>query len=245
MIVTANHSDFARATNAIGHGAAMRTTYMNQPMLSADPFVLFGQDNSRAAHFRREVLELGQPIPYGQHPLGVIDVKGGRECHTRYRRGINVHHAQRWMVGHEMTAAFRAVLPVAQARFHEVTDQTGARRDGHVFGLPQGERIHRRGRPRSARIAMAIPHRLRRSVHFDFDSSAEAAPLMCHHIQFHLLHCSAEIYIAAVLPPASSMHAYEARLHLRQLAIMSTFGLEHVRQNLNGLSALSPYGTRG
>src|SRR6202035_2573220 len=67
----------------------------------------------------REVLELGQPIPYGQHRLGIVDVKGGGECHTRYRRGINIHHAQWRMVGHEMTAAFRAVLPVAHARFHE------------------------------------------------------------------------------------------------------------------------------
>jgi len=150
-------------------------------------FVLFGQDNSRAAHFGGEVLELGQPVLYGQHPLGIVDVKGGRECHTRYRRGINVHHAQRWMVGHEMTAAFCAVLPVVHARFHEVADQTGARRDRDVFGLPQGESIHRRGRPRSARIAMAIPHCLRRSVHFDFDSSAEAAPMMCRHIPFRLL----------------------------------------------------------
>ena len=90
-------------------------------------FWLFGQDSSRAAHFGREVLELGQPIPYGQHRLGIVDVKGGGECHTRYRRGINIHHAQRRMVGHEMTAAFRAVLPVAHARFHEVADQAGAR----------------------------------------------------------------------------------------------------------------------
>jgi hypothetical protein len=40
------------------------------------------------------------------------------------------------MVGHEMTAAFRAVLPVAHARFHEVADQAGARGDPDVFGLP-------------------------------------------------------------------------------------------------------------
>ena len=83
-------------------------------------FTLAGQ--FPAAHFSREVLKLGQPIPYGQHRLGIVDVKGGGECHPRYRRGINIHHAQRRMVGHEMTAAFRAVLPVAHARFHEVAD---------------------------------------------------------------------------------------------------------------------------
>ena len=149
-------------------------------------FCLFGQDSSRAAHFGREVLELGQPIPYGQHRLGIVDVKGGGECHTRYRRGINIHHAQRRMVGHEMTAAFRAVLPVAHARFHEVADQAGARGNLDVFGLPQAERIHGSGRPGPARIAVAISHRLRRSVHFDFDSSAEAVPLMCRHVRFRL-----------------------------------------------------------
>ena len=34
-----------------------------------------------------------------------------------------------------MTAAFRAVLPVAHARFHEVADQAGARGNPDVFGL--------------------------------------------------------------------------------------------------------------
>ena len=32
-----------------------------------------------------------------------------------------------------MTAAFRAVLPVAHARFHEVADQAGARDNLDVF----------------------------------------------------------------------------------------------------------------
>jgi hypothetical protein len=58
-----------------------------------------------------------------------------------------------------------------------VADQAGARGNLDVFGLPQGERIHGSGRPGPARIAVAISHRLRRSVHFDFDSSAEAVPL--------------------------------------------------------------------
>ena len=97
-----------------------------------------------------------------------------------------------------MTAAFRAVLPVAHARFHEVADQAGARGDPDVFGLPQGERIHGSGRPGPARIAVAIPHRLWRSVHFDFDSSAEAVPLMCRHVRFRLVvHCSVVICNAA------------------------------------------------
>ena len=77
------------------------------------------------------------------------------------------------MVVHEMTAAFRTVLPVAHARFHEVADQAGARGDLDVFGLPQSKRVHRSGRPGPARIAMAISHCLRSSVNFDFDSSAE------------------------------------------------------------------------
>jgi len=100
--------------------------------------------------------------------------------------------------GWEMTAAFRAVLPVAHARFHEVADQAGARGNLDVFGLPQAERIHGSGRPGPARIAVAISHRLRRSVHFDFDSSAEAVPLMCRHVRFRLVvHCSVVICNAA------------------------------------------------
>ena len=95
------------------------------------------------------------------------------------------------MVGHEMTAAFRAVLPVAHARFHEVADQAGARGNPDVFGLPQGERIHRSSRPGPARIAMAISHRLRSSVYFDLDSFTEAVPSMCRHVRSTLLFIAA------------------------------------------------------
>jgi hypothetical protein len=45
---------------------------------------------------------------------------------------------------------------------------------------------------------MAISHRLRRSIHFDFDGSAEATPLMCGHDPFRLVvHCSIVIGNAA------------------------------------------------
>src|ERR671919_169791 len=50
----------------------------------------------------------------------------------------------------------------------------------HGFRLPQGERIHRPSRPRTARTAMTIAHALRRSGDFQFHSAAKTASEVSH-----------------------------------------------------------------
>src|SRR5262249_49646224 len=88
--------------------------------------------------------------------------------------GIDVCEAERRVAGHDMSAAFRAELPVALFRLLEVADELRALRDLHVLGLPQGEGIHRARRPGSAGCAVAVAHPQGRALHFDLDRAAEA-----------------------------------------------------------------------
>ena len=64
-------------------------------------------------------------------------------------------------------------------------------------------------------------HRLRRSVHFDFDSSAEAVPLMCRHVRFRLVvNCKKVISLRSARgyvlhPPESSSSLISAEQPVR------------------------------
>ena len=101
-------------------------------------------------HFGREVLELAaaHTLDMGSAPSGAQLTSAGRMAATlgtSSRHQTSTMPSGGWLVMRS-TAAFRAVLPVADARFHEVADRAGARGNPDVFGLPQAERIHGSGR---------------------------------------------------------------------------------------------------
>src|SRR3954468_9890497 len=75
------------------------------------------------AHFSRVVLQFRKTILHRQHRLRVIDVDIWGESHSRNSSRIDIDQAPKRMVGHQMSTALRAVLPVASLRFHEVPDE--------------------------------------------------------------------------------------------------------------------------
>src|SRR5205807_4919623 len=75
-----------------------------------------------AAEFSGKILQLGQAIAHRQHRLGVVDVNARGEGERRDRCGEHVDEAERRMIGHQMPAAFRAVLTLAELALLEAGD---------------------------------------------------------------------------------------------------------------------------
>jgi hypothetical protein len=79
-----------------------------------------------------------------------------------------------------MTAALLAVHALAERRLLEGADMLGASLDLHMIRFPEREGIDRRDRPGAAGTAVAITHRFRRAVSFDFNRAAKAASDIAH-----------------------------------------------------------------
>src|SRR6516162_3391735 len=90
------------------------------------------------------------------------------------RGGEDVDQAKRRMLGHQVAAAFGAILPLAELGFLKHSDVFHAGRDPYRVGLPEAEGVDRAARPRPAGTAMTIAHGLRRTGDLDLDSSAKA-----------------------------------------------------------------------
>ena len=75
---------------------------------------LLRDDVAGSAQLGGEILELWESIPYAQHGLSIVDVDAGGEGEGRDRRREHVHKSQSWMLGHEVPAAFLAVLTLAE-----------------------------------------------------------------------------------------------------------------------------------
>src|SRR5207237_6270923 len=112
--------------------------------------------------------------------LGVIDVHARREGERRKGRGEDIDQPERRMIGHQMTAALRAILALAHRSLLERRDVLRPRRDPHRFRLPQGERVHRSAGPRTARTALAVTHSLRRARALNPARTANTAYSMHH-----------------------------------------------------------------
>src|SRR5215472_12705955 len=65
---------------------------------------------------------LGNPSFIRQNRLRVVHVHRRRKLERRQRRREHIHHSQRRMIGHQMAAAFLAVLAMAQFGFLEGCD---------------------------------------------------------------------------------------------------------------------------
>jgi hypothetical protein len=84
------------------------------------------------------------------------------------------------MIGHQVPAAFLAVLALAGRILDEGRDVLPAFGDAHSTRLPESERVDRARRPRAAGAAMAVAHRLWLALDFDLDASAEARAFVGH-----------------------------------------------------------------
>src|SRR4051794_20754229 len=87
------------------------------------------------------------------------------------------------MIGHQVTSALFAVLPLTHRGLLKHTYVLSARRDPHGVRLPKRESVHGPAGPRSARLAMAIPHAFRFTAYVDTHRAAETfAAVCCHRI---------------------------------------------------------------
>src|SRR5688572_23078478 len=84
------------------------------------------------------------------------------------------------MVGHQVSAAFRAVLPLAERRLLEGGHLLRPCGNPHRLGLPEAESVHRSAGPGPAGLAMTIAHCLWFAGHLQLDSTAEAASHVSH-----------------------------------------------------------------
>src|SRR4249919_949538 len=62
---------------------------------SAIALPLLRDCDTRPPEFRREILELGQPIPHRQHGFGVVDVHAGLEREPGNRGGKDIGQSER------------------------------------------------------------------------------------------------------------------------------------------------------
>src|SRR5438552_2546451 len=98
---------------------------------------------TRSAEFARKVFQLRQAIAHRQHGFRVVDVHARFEIKLWNRGGEDVDQAERRVSAHQMTAAFRAILPLAEIGFLEHRNVFGAGRDPHRLRLPEAERVDR------------------------------------------------------------------------------------------------------
>src|SRR4029453_11110728 len=96
-----------------------------------------------------KISQLRKAIPHRQNRLGVVDMETGIERQRGQGRRKHVDQSERWMGGHEMTAAFLAILPLTHWRLLEHADMLGTGRDPHGGGVPGGERVDGTARPRA------------------------------------------------------------------------------------------------
>src|ERR1700743_163224 len=83
---------------------------------------LLRNDIAGTSQFCREVLQLRQAIFHRQYRLCVVDVNARCELQGRNGRGVDIHEAERRMVGHQMPAASLAILTVACRRLRELAE---------------------------------------------------------------------------------------------------------------------------
>jgi hypothetical protein len=117
-------------------GRAKSPGRATRPVRSRTVTDLLRHDHPRATEFRREVLELGQPILHRQDGLRIIDMDFRAELQTGYGGRVDVDQSQGRVVGHDVAAACLAELSPAHARLLETSELFRSLRDHDIFRLP-------------------------------------------------------------------------------------------------------------
>src|SRR6266516_61365 len=84
------------------------------------------------------------------------------------------------MIGHQVPAAFPAILPLAEFSLLERREVLGSRCDPYRLRLPEAEGVYGPARPRATRTAMTIAHLFRCPRHLQFYCAAKAASKVRH-----------------------------------------------------------------
>jgi len=89
---------------------------------------------ARSAELCRKILKLGQAIAHRQNGLGIVDMDGRTEL-ERWQGGCKDIDETEWrMIGHEMAAAFFAVLALTDRSLLIHADMLGAWQAAHGHG---------------------------------------------------------------------------------------------------------------
>src|SRR3954469_17798599 len=97
----------------------------------------------------------------------------GRELVARDNRCINIGQPPTWMLGKNVPAAGLTPLAITARGLVVGTDVCRALGNAQSIGLPERERIYRPGGPATARVAMAITRRDRRTGYHELHGSAK------------------------------------------------------------------------
>jgi hypothetical protein len=100
-------------------------------------------------------------------------MNSGRKFQRRQCRREHINQSQGRMIGHEVPAAFLAILPLANLGLLKHSDMLGSRSYPHGFGLPKTKGVHRAARPRATRTAMAVAHGFRLTGNFQMNCPAK------------------------------------------------------------------------
>src|ERR1700687_2576001 len=84
------------------------------------------------------------------------------------------------MIGHEVPAAFLAILPLANVGLLEHRDMLGSRSYPHCLRLPKTKGVHRAAGPRTTRTAMTVAHGFRVTGNFQMNCATKTPAFVCH-----------------------------------------------------------------
>ena len=119
---------------------------------------LLSQGISRTAHFRRDILHFGQPVPDVQHSLLIVDMDSWLKRELGENGCIDIRQAHFWVFGEDVSPTVFAPFTRALWGFIVRSNFVSPLSDLYGFWTPQGESIDGASRPVSTGVAMTIPH---------------------------------------------------------------------------------------
>ena len=90
-----------------------------------------------------KILQLRQAVSHRQDRLRVVDVNSRHKRQCWNRRGEYVDKADRRMIGHQVAAAFCAILALAHLGLGKRRDMLRSRHNAYGLWLPEAERVDR------------------------------------------------------------------------------------------------------
>ena len=119
---------------------------------------LLSQGISRTAHFCRDILHFGQPVPDMQHSLLTVDMYSWLKRELGENGCIDIRHPPLWVFGEDVPPTVFAPFTRTLWGFIVRSNVVSPLSDLYGFWTPQGESIDGASRPVSAGFAMTIPH---------------------------------------------------------------------------------------
>ncbi len=135
---------------------------------------LLSQGISRTAHFRREILHFGQPVPDVQHRLLIVHMDSWLKRELGENGCIDICQAHFRVFGKQMPPAGFAPFARTLWGFIVRSNVVSPLSDLYGFWTPQGESIDGASRPVSAGVTMTITHTCRLTGNSELNCPAKA-----------------------------------------------------------------------